>query len=101
MWEPSAYDLEWSRKLFDSLKDGGIWKFSTGVMGTPVGSTNATFTKRDNGMILTDIHIENIKEQSFLIDRINKAERCFTKLGIPCEIENCVETAFLDMVSGK
>ena len=100
-WKPSDYDLEWSRELFSSLKDGGIWKFSTGMMGMPIGNTNATFTKRGDGMVLTDIHIENFTEQPCLMDRIDKAKICFSKLGIQCKIDNCVETAFLDMVSKK
>jgi len=101
MWKPSDYDLEWSRELFSSLKDGGIWKFSTGMQKEVVGSTNATFTRRGDSMILTDIHVENFMEQPCLIDRINMAKICFSKLGIPCQIDNCVETAFLDMVSKK
>ena len=96
-WKPTDYDLEWSRKLFESLTDGGIWKFSTGMMGTPIGNTNATFTKRGDSMVLTDIHIENFAEQPCLMGRIDKAKICFSKLGIPCQIDSCVETMFLDM----
>ena len=99
-WKPTEYDLKWSKDLFYSLKDGGIWKFSTGTQGMPVGNTNATFRRRGEGMELTDVHIENMAESGILLDRINKAKICFEKLGILCKTDNSADTMFIDTVSG-
>ena len=100
-WTPTEYDLKWTKNLFNSLKDGGIWKFSTGSYGMPVGSTNATFTRKGDGVRLTDIHIENMEESDILLLRIEKAKMCFQKLGIPCKTTNSANAIFVDMVSKK
>ena len=98
-WKPTEYDLKWSKDLFNSLKEGGVWKFSTGSEGMPVGKTNATFTRKEEGMELTDIHIENMVESGILLDRIRKAKICFEALGIFCKTDNSASTMFIDMVS--
>jgi len=101
MWQPTEYDLEWSKNLFNSLKDGGIWKFSTGAIGEHVGNTNATFTRKGEEMELTDVHIEDMGQSTRLMNRIKQAKICFEKLGVPCKTDNSVDTAFIDMVSKK
>jgi len=100
-WYPTIHDLEWTEQLFKSLKNGGIWKFSTGAEGEHVGNTNATFTRKGEEMELTDIHIENMAESPILMDRIQKAKICFEEVGVPCKTDNSVDTAFIDMVSKK
>ena len=105
MWKPTDYDLEWSKKLFNSLKkDGGIWVFSaTGkmnesVLGTPSKpASTATFTRNDNKMTLTDIKIVRLNDSEFMHNRINMAKTCFEAIGVECEIEGTAESAYLNL----
>ena len=99
-WKPTESDLEWTKNLFNSLKDGGIWKFSTGVMGERIGNTNATFRRRGEEMELTDVHIEDMGQSARLMNRIEQAKICFEKLGILRKTTNSVDTMIIDMASG-
>ena len=99
-WSPSKYQLQWTQNLYKSLKDGGIWTFSSAEEGKPVSRSNATFKKQNNKMKLVDIHIENISDSLNLFARIEQAKICFEKLGIPCQTENAMDSCFVDMVTG-
>ena len=84
---PTKYDLEWTKNLYKSLKDGGEWLFGTGDMGETIDSTNAAFTRFGDKMELTSIKINNPLKGEILKDRINKAQACFQKLGIQCIVD--------------
>ena len=105
MWKPRDYDLEWSKKLFNSLKkDGGIWMFSaTGkmnepVLGTPSKPTStATFTRNGNKMTLTELNIVRLSDSDPMYSRMMMAKTCFEAIGVECEIEGTVEKAYLNL----
>jgi len=104
-WKPRDYDLEWSKKLFNSLKkDGGIWMFSaTGKMNEPVLGTSskptstAVFTRNGNKMALTELNIVRLADSDPMYNRIMMAKTCFEAIGVECEIEGTVEKAYLNL----
>lgn len=109
-WTPTEKDLEWSRMLFNHLKDNGRWTMGTGdyvdlyhgdkeLDPALIGNTRATFTKKGKELHLTDIHIEDMKLSECLMRRIAMTKICFSKIGITCKIDSSVDTAFIDMVS--
>jgi len=111
-WTPTDRDLEWSKMLFDHLKDNGQWTMGTGdyvdlyhgdkeLDPALIGNTRATFTKKGKELHLTDIHIEDMKLSECLMNRIAMTKICFEKIGVPCKTDNSVDTAFVDMVSKK
>ena len=120
MWKPRDYDLEWSKKLINSLKkDCGIWMFSatgkmnepvlgtpshlinepiSSVLGTPSKPTStATFTRNGNKMTLTELNIVRLSDSDPMYSRMMMAKTCFEAIGVECEIEGTVEKAYLNL----
>ena len=108
-WTPTERDLEWTKKLFNSLKkDGGQWVLSaTGRFGQEIAEktfevpnkpiTTATFTRKRDIMELTDVHIQDFVDKEAIVWNIEKAKVCFEALGIKCNLKDTVASAFAKM----
>ena len=108
-WTPTEHDLEWTKKLFNSLKkDGGQWVLSaTGRFGQEIAEktlevpnkpiTTATFTRKYDTIELTDIHIQDFADKKAIVWNVEKAKVCFEASGIKCNLKDTVASAFAKM----